>query len=131
MRICPFCFEQIHAQARKCKVCGEPLRLVGRALAFARKTVEVFSVFVALGSLGFAWAEFRRAEVATEKKEAAKAALNVLSEEMQPKEKEAIADRLNLKSVSIEKLEKDAHKSPKDQRTYYLAKTLKAPTKHK
>ena len=138
MNICKFCKEAIAEKAKKCKTCGEPFYLTGKALKWA----PLLSIVTAIISLCFAYHEMRGKEIANLQKEkaqsqlyvkerAADQALRDIAEKLPEKSKNEIIKDLRLPTdVTLEQLEQKAEASPENadlQRKVFLYRWLKRP----
>jgi hypothetical protein len=144
-QVCKFCREVLAEGAKKCKTCGEPFYLIGKAL----KWTPLLSIAITLFSLSIAYREMRgrekatvRAEVAQSearsavsqlhvKERAADRALAEIARNLPESSREDMVKNLRLAPrTTLEQLELEAKKAPENQdlqRKLFLYRALNRP----
>ncbi|MBW8040740.1 MAG: hypothetical protein FVQ85_12150 [Planctomycetes bacterium] len=130
---CKFCHEKIEAEAKKCKVCGEPLYFMGRVLKWA-PLLSIVATVLSLGLAYFGVNATKRASAVTRemlaKDRGAELALREMAQRVPVPDKDNIRTALHRSGVTLQKLRNEIKKSPGDsdlQRKLFLYRALKKP----
>ena len=126
---CEYCREAIAKGARKCKVCGEPFYLVGKAL----KVAPLMSIVMTILSLGLAYFGVSATKESGDlraKEVAAHQALRDMAEKLpEPKTREII-DKIGMNDSIFREKEIEARRDPRNielQRKLLIYRAIKKP----